>query len=557
MSSEFFCALDCLTEATCILIFFYSQSVFNSEADVPCAQDPLSDTCPTDSFSESAPESSSADTHLSSVAESQSQSLLQTQSQSQDITPPLSRLSSSHSFDSNVPHTLTERELERVEIFEDRYSSARPGNSLEILYDTLAKDVIADEDIHVGNDSDTEIEKNESVACIEDVESDEEEIDSQLHWEEIPAACLNEITASDSYQGATQATVDDIIAEDRRNGLPQNIGTKRHVLEAVRNSETPRFNACYAAGLFDKKLRRRVLGCTNIYVRNHGPGWATLQRALKGRKLNVTDYYKFMFALLYMGQVRLPRLYDYWNEGGVYYQERLARTINYSAFRGFLSCLHVEDVIYADIAENAAKTASNPTWRIDWLFKYFNERWRDIAIPSRFLSGDEAMIPSKVRHTLKQYIKGKPHKFGFKLYMLADPASQLCLHSVIHDGKCGSMENIVAKMVPESFHRRGTVIILDNFYTTLQVVRYLQSCGLHVIGTVRPNRIMSKKDGSWVLPSSTKRGTFKVIAQMTARGSSTGIRAVSWVDRRVVNMVTTLPVHRIAIHRRGTVKVCF
>ena len=49
-----------------------------------------------------------------------------------------------------------------------------------------------------------------------------------------------------------------------------------------------------------------------------------------------------------------------------------------------------------------------------------------------FVSMDEFMIPTKIRHFLKQYIKGKPHKWGFKLYMTACPKG-FCLHIAIHD----------------------------------------------------------------------------------------------------------------------------
>lgn len=44
------------------------------------------------------------------------------------------------------------------------------------------------------------------------------------------------------------------------------------------------------------------------------------------------------------------------------------------------------------------------------------------------------MIPTKIRHKLKQYIKIKPHKWGFKLYMSACPQTGFCTHFALHDG---------------------------------------------------------------------------------------------------------------------------
>ncbi|KAG8237287.1 hypothetical protein J437_LFUL016200 [Ladona fulva] len=53
---------------------------------------------------------------------------------------------------------------------------------------------------------------------------------------------------------------------------------------------------------------------------------------------------------------------------------------------------------------------------LDILDKFFEKHK-----PSREFSIDEAMAAFKGRHYMKQYIKSKPTKWGFKIWVLASP----------------------------------------------------------------------------------------------------------------------------------------
>ena len=49
------------------------------------------------------------------------------------------------------------------------------------------------------------------------------------------------------------------------------------------------------------------------------------------------------------------------------------------------------------------------------VLKHFNECFLDAMEPTRFESIDKHMIRFKVRNIMKQYIKGKPIQWGFKM----------------------------------------------------------------------------------------------------------------------------------------------
>jgi len=74
---------------------------------------------------------------------------------------------------------------------------------------------------------------------------------------------------------------------------------------------------------------------------------------------------------------------------------------------------------------------------IFFFFLFLNSKFKfflQVFDLGAFVSMDEFMIPAKIRHFLKQYIKGKPHKWGFKLYMSACPTTGFCFHLAMHDG---------------------------------------------------------------------------------------------------------------------------
>lgn len=211
-------------------------------------------------------------------------------------------------------------------------------------------------------------------------------------------------------------------------------------------------------------------------------------------------------TIMYMSQSKLPHIRDYWYSP-LYESSLIKRLFFYHRFRSILSSLHVEKVNPLHHQANLNKTKSDPVWRLRWMFEFFNHTWGMLYSPGVFLSLDEAMIPSKIRHFLRQYIKGKPHKWGFKLYILACPKSGLALKVVFHE-KSSDMKTIVSTVMDQRFHKKGRVLVVDNFYVTLKVAKWALENQLHLLGTMQAARVPIQ---NWVLPSSSPRGTIKAI----------------------------------------------
>ena len=67
------------------------------------------------------------------------------------------------------------------------------------------------------------------------------------------------------------------------------------------------------------------------------------------------------------------------------------------------------------------QAANNPMKKILPMHNMLKKRCLDLYQPLQQLSIDERMVKSKARTHLRQYIRNKPTKWGFKYWIIADP----------------------------------------------------------------------------------------------------------------------------------------
>ncbi len=86
------------------------------------------------------------------------------------------------------------------------------------------------------------------------------------------------------------------------------------------------------------------------------------------------------------------------------------------------------------------------------------------------LSVDERMVKSKAKTSVRQYIRNKPTKWGFKYWVLADTTGYTvdfnlyCGKSTRSSGK-GLSYDVVLKLV-EPYFFQDYQVFFDNFYTS-------------------------------------------------------------------------------------------
>lgn len=134
--------------------------------------------------------------------------------------------------------------------------------------------------------------------------------------------------------------------------------------------------------------------------------------------------------------------------------------------------------------------------------------------PFQNLSIDERMVRSKARHSLKQYIKSKPYRYGFKLYVLADSRNgYTCDFNVFMSknpsasGKGESYDPVMNLLKPHL--GSGYNIYVDNHFTSTTLFRDLYKKNFGACGTLGENRIGLSNIQENSLGPRAERGTIR------------------------------------------------
>ncbi|KAL4499088.1 hypothetical protein ABPG72_016990 [Tetrahymena utriculariae] len=201
---------------------------------------------------------------------------------------------------------------------------------------------------------------------------------------------------------------------------------------------------------------------------------------------------RFIICEILMGIQRLPSFSDYFSSnpllsGGL---NRILGRENYQLLTRYL---HLSDnqnkMVHVD---DHAK------------FKQFqsilNRNYQQFYIPSNYLAIDEGIIPFKGKTKFKVYCPQKPVKFGIKEYLFCD-YSGYTLNQIInsphekqnikdiYQPQTLQTQNIVKDLIKDYQPLSGSILIMDNYYNSLNLIHDLNQQNIGVLGTVRPDRM--------------------------------------------------------------------
>ena len=126
----------------------------------------------------------------------------------------------------------------------------------------------------------------------------------------------------------------------------------------------------------------------------------------------------------------------------------------------------------------------------DLLLKNFQSLYR----PGKQINIDEAMVVWPGRHSVRQYIPGKRHKYGVKLYELCPPNGDVW-NDMVYCGRSdqgleitghGHAQNLVLHLANDLLDQ-GRELYVDNVYTRVPMAKALLRRTL-LCGTLRRNR---------------------------------------------------------------------
>ena len=150
---------------------------------------------------------------------------------------------------------------------------------------------------------------------------------------------------------------------------------------------------------------------------------------------------------------------------------------------------------------------------------------------------DERLIPFRGRLIFRQYIPGKTHKYGVKVYKICAPNAytwdlMVYIRNMPRTGDYNHSESIVLQLC-DPLLRQGTTVYSDNFYSSVPLAEKLLDEHTYYCGTMRKNRKQIPKSFQ---NASLKRG--EMISKQNAR-----VKIFNWKDKRNVLTLSTIPEH--------------
>jgi hypothetical protein len=255
--------------------------------------------------------------------------------------------------------------------------------------------------------------------------------------------------------------------------------------------------------------------------------------------ISVSELKVFLGILILSGYNILPSKRSFWENAKDMKNELVSDAMRRDRFLQICRFIH--------FADNNAIDSSDKMYKLRPITDALKVKFLEHFVPEQNLSYDESMIKYYGRHGCKQFIRGKPVRFGYKVWSLNTPSGYL-INFEVYQGN-NPREN---KRYGE-LYRKATAPLLqmieelgdkksfrynfffDNLFTGINLLCTLKANGYGATGTVRDNRIPATCP---LVPkkqlAKQPRGTYCKSLEKTS-----GILFARWMDNSVVTMAST------------------
>lgn len=345
-----------------------------------------------------------------------------------------------------------------------KYVNISKMSSDEICALLETVDSECEEDIdNVLNDSDTEFKAEDNLVSDDQPKDDSFCLIPDANVHEMPTCSNASIEKSFEWTWRKKET------PVKRNTCNLS-GT---VLLDVNENSTP--YDVYIKTLDWASLKTLIADQTNLYAQQNGREFVTNEE-----EINAFIGINFIMAIN-----KLPCISDYWSTNAMTGNESIKQAMTRERFKTILQNLHFSD-------NEKKQEPTDRAAKIRPIIEHLNSSFQAAMEDTGHQSIDEHMCKYKGRSSMKQYIKSKPIKWGFKLWFRCCSQTGYLFQFDIYVGRKNSTESSLGEGVVLQLSEKlnGTFcnLYFDNFFTSPELVRTLYANGIYSIGTVRSNR---------------------------------------------------------------------
>ncbi|XP_036345520.1 uncharacterized protein LOC118754739 [Rhagoletis pomonella] len=294
------------------------------------------------------------------------------------------------------------------------------------------------------------------------------------------------------------------------------------------------------------ELIRKISEETNLYLVQKDPN--------NNFCVSETEVRQFIGVVYLMSLIQLPRVTNHW--GSILGTNLIQQTMPCNKFEKIIQYLHFND-------NTKCLPRSHPDTdrflKIRPVVDALNEAYAKVPLETR-VCVDEQMCSTKARNMLKRYNPKKPHKWGYKLFVLSGVFG-FAYTTEVETGKenvvkadepdLGASSNVVVRLSRMILRHQNYRIYFDYYFTSLPLLEYLANEGILGLGTIRRSRIPDCKLSTEKAIMKKDRGYSE---EYVSNINDVEVSAVVWKDNKLVTLTSTFagqnPISEVKIRQK-------
>jgi hypothetical protein len=256
----------------------------------------------------------------------------------------------------------------------------------------------------------------------------------------------------------------------------------------------------------------------------------------------------FMEVRIWMGMRKQPNIKTFWaGEDDVFYCPKITGLFTTKHFETLSKCLHLTNM--DDGMSNRNSPNFDKVAQCRWLIDVIRRACKSIWRLGAYCTIDEMMVRYKGTYCpIWQYLPMKPEKWGIKIWCLVDSITKYVYDFDVYMEKsnvaiegpplprgCGNLAQGVVLNLMDGLENEGRTVVMDNYFTSIELFQKLHVRGIYATGTIRSNQI----------------GLLEILADISTLNSSQQdslewrmhdsqtIASVTWRDKKTVRLLST------------------